>query len=170
MNNFREYSMVRPGRLATSLGFTREEVEMLCEKHGMDIRNMERWYDGYRIGEASHIFNPYSVMRAIEDRRFRSFWTTTGAYGFSMYASTCRRCLLQFALLLLGIGACVGPWFSGFDRRCQPRRPHPRSPFHPHPDDGSAAAPPSAQNLPAARGQSMRIPELHERLSLPKNK
>ncbi len=80
LNNFREYSMVRPGRLATSLGFTREEVEMLCEKHGMDIRNMERWYDGYRIGEASHIFNPYSVMRAIEDRRFRSFWTTTGAY------------------------------------------------------------------------------------------
>ncbi len=80
LNNFREYSMIYPGTLATSLGFTHEEVEKLCEKHGMDIQNMERWYDGYRIGEASHIFNPYSVMRAIEDRRFRSFWTTTGAY------------------------------------------------------------------------------------------
>ena len=80
LNNFREYSMIYPGTLATSLGFTHEEVEKLCEKHGMDIQDMERWYDGYRIGEASHIFNPYSVMRAIEDRRFRSFWTTTGAY------------------------------------------------------------------------------------------
>ena len=41
---------------------------------------MEQWYDGYRIGEASHIFNPYSVMRAIENDRYKSYWTTTGAY------------------------------------------------------------------------------------------
>ena len=41
---------------------------------------MERWYDGYRIGDSSHIYNPYSVMRAIDDNKFRSYWTTTGAY------------------------------------------------------------------------------------------
>ena len=46
----------------------------------MDIHEMEQWYDGYRIGEASHIFNPYSVMRAIENDRYKSYWTTTGAY------------------------------------------------------------------------------------------
>ncbi len=46
----------------------------------MDISEMERWYDGYRIGKASHVFNPYSVMRAIDDNRYRSYWTTTGAY------------------------------------------------------------------------------------------
>lgn len=46
----------------------------------MDLPEMERWYDGYRIGNESHIFNPYSVMRAIDDRQYRSYWTSTGAY------------------------------------------------------------------------------------------
>ena len=80
LNNFREYSMINPGRVATALGFTHSEVEALCGKYGMDIREMERWYDGYRIGNESHIFNPYSVMRAMDENRYRSYWTTTGAY------------------------------------------------------------------------------------------
>ncbi|MDD7074682.1 MAG: AAA family ATPase, partial [Prevotella sp.] len=80
LNNFREYSMIYPGRIATSLGFTHAEVESLCRQYSMDIREMERWYDGYSIGDESHIYNPYSVMRAIEDNSYRSYWTTTGAY------------------------------------------------------------------------------------------
>ena len=80
LNNFRDYSMIYPGRIAHHLGFTHDEVRMLCQKHGMDMAEMERWYDGYRIGDESHMFNPYSVMRAIEENCFRSYWTTTGAY------------------------------------------------------------------------------------------
>ena len=80
LNNFREYTMIRPGKMAKVLGFTHEEVEMLCRKHGMDMEGMESWYDGYRIGKASRMFNPYSVMRAINDEEFGSYWTTTGAY------------------------------------------------------------------------------------------
>ena len=33
-----------------------------------------------KIGNESHIYNPYSVMRAIEDDWYRSYWATTGAY------------------------------------------------------------------------------------------
>ena len=80
LNNFREYSMINPGKMAGALGFTHEEVETLCERHGMDMNEMERWYDGYRIGKASRMFNPYSVMRAIDEEEYRSYWTTTGAY------------------------------------------------------------------------------------------
>ena len=80
LNNFREYTMINPGKMATSLGFTHKEVEELCCNFGMDIKEMERWYDGYRIGDESHIFNPYSVMRAIDDNRYQSYWTTTSAY------------------------------------------------------------------------------------------
>ena len=53
---------------------------MLCHKHGMDMNEMESCSDGYRIGKASRMFNPYSVMRAINDEEFGSYWTTTGAY------------------------------------------------------------------------------------------
>ena len=80
LNNFREYTMIRPGKMSEVLGFTHDEVEMLCRKHGMDMNEMESWYDGYRIGKASRIFNPYSVMRAINEEEFGSYWTTTGAY------------------------------------------------------------------------------------------
>ena len=80
LNNFREYTMIRPGKMSEVLGFTHEEVEMLCKKHGMDMSEMKRWYDGYRIGRASRMFNPYSVMRAISEEEFGSYWTTTGAY------------------------------------------------------------------------------------------
>ena len=80
LNNFREYSMISPGRMADALGFTHDEVMELCNSFAMDIKEMEQWYDGYRIGRASHIFNPYSVMRAIENDCYKSYWTTTGAY------------------------------------------------------------------------------------------
>ena len=72
--------MIRPGRIATALGFTHDEVSALCQKHGMDINEMERWYDGYRIGKASRIFNPYSVIMAISEENYGSYWTTTGVY------------------------------------------------------------------------------------------
>ncbi len=80
LNNFREYTMIRPGKMAKTLGFTHDEVEMLCRRHAMDMAEMERWYDGYRIGKESRIFNPYSVMRAINDEEYGSYWSTTGAY------------------------------------------------------------------------------------------
>ena len=80
LNNFREYSMINPGKMSSALGFTCEEVEALCKRHGMDMEEMRRWYDGYRLGKASHMFNPYSVMRAIDEEEYRSYWTTTGAY------------------------------------------------------------------------------------------
>ena len=80
LNNFREYTMIYPGKIAKALGFTHDEVSEICRKHDMDMAEMERWYDGYRIGKESRIFNPYSVMRAIYEDEYRSYWTTTGAY------------------------------------------------------------------------------------------
>ena len=80
LNNFREYSMINPGRMARHLGFTHDEVVSLCQKYDMSIREMEHWYDGYCIGGESHMYNPYSVMRAIENDWYQSYWATTGAY------------------------------------------------------------------------------------------
>ena len=80
LNNFCEYTMIRPGKMSEALGFTHDEVKMLCKKHGMDLMEMERWYDGYRIGKASRMFNPYSVIKAIYNEEYGSYWTTTGAY------------------------------------------------------------------------------------------
>lgn len=80
LNNFLEYSMVEPRRMASYFGFTKEEVKVLAEKHHMDFDELEKWYDGYQIGDEPSIFNPNSVMQAIDSGRCRSFWATTGSF------------------------------------------------------------------------------------------
>ena len=80
LNNFIEYSMVEPVDMGQYFGFTQEEVKNLAEKHGLDFDELEKWYDGYQIGDEHSIFNPNSVMQAIRSRRCRSFWASTGSY------------------------------------------------------------------------------------------
>ncbi len=80
LNNFTEYSMVEPRRMASYFGFTKDEVKALAEKYRMDFDELEKWYDGYQIGDEQSIFNPNSVMQAVDAGRCRSFWATTGAY------------------------------------------------------------------------------------------
>jgi len=80
LNNFQEYSMVTPRRMAGYFGFRKDEVKALAEKYGMDFDELEKWYDGYQIGNESSIFNPNSVMQAIDNGFCTSFWASTGAY------------------------------------------------------------------------------------------
>lgn len=80
LNNFQEYSMVEPIDMASFFGFTKAEVRMLAEKHHADFDELEKWYDGYQIGDEPSVFNPNSVMSALRSRRCRSFWASTGAY------------------------------------------------------------------------------------------
>ena len=80
LNNFQEYSMVEPRKMSSYFGFRKDEVRGLAEKYGMDFDELEKWYDGYQIGDEQSIFNPNSVMQAIDAGRCRSFWASTGAY------------------------------------------------------------------------------------------
>ncbi len=80
LNNFTEYSMVEPIDMAPYFGFTKDEVRILAAKHNMDYSELEKWYDGYQIGDVISIFNPNSVMQALRSHRCRSFWASTGAY------------------------------------------------------------------------------------------
>ena len=80
LNNFIEYSMVMPRKMANYFGFTKSEVRVLAEKHGMDIDELEKWYDGYQIGGELSIFNPNSVMLAIDSDWCESYWGKTGSY------------------------------------------------------------------------------------------
>ena len=80
LNNFWEYSMTQPRRLAKYFGFTKAEVKMLCEKHDMPLEDLEKWYDGYSIGDEPSMFNPSSVMKAIDCGKCENYWATTGYF------------------------------------------------------------------------------------------
>lgn len=80
LNNFREYSVVEPGKLAPYFGFRPDEVAALAEDEDVDAEELKAWYDGYQIGKVSSIYNPYSVMEAFSRGSCGSFWSKTGAY------------------------------------------------------------------------------------------
>lgn len=107
LNNFTEYSMVNPGQLAGYYGFTKEEVQMLCQKHGIEFGEMEKWYDGYKIGNEPSVFNPNSVMQAIWNKKCRSYWASTGAYdAVASYVQMNFEGLKDDIIYMLGNGRC----------------------------------------------------------------
>ena len=80
LNNFCEYSMIDPAFLASCYGFTKDEVKMLAERHNASMDDLTMWYDGYNIGREKSIYNPFSVIKALQRGVCKSYWTTTGAY------------------------------------------------------------------------------------------
>ena len=107
LNNFTEYSMVNPGRLAGCFGFTRQEVQELCQSEGADYDEMEKWYDGYKIGNEPSIFNPNSVMQSLWEGRCRSYWASTGAYdAIASYIQMNYNGLKDDVIKMLGGGHC----------------------------------------------------------------
>ncbi|MBR2287313.1 MAG: AAA family ATPase, partial [Clostridia bacterium] len=68
--------------------FTEDEVQDLCVTHGIDFDMMKTWYDGYAFSGVGSVYNPYSVMQAIENDDFDSYWTeTSAAEGLLEYIS-----------------------------------------------------------------------------------
>ena len=78
LNMFKEYNMLDPDSLAQYISFTEDEVKELCSKYGADFVQMKKWYDGYHLGEFE-IYNSQSVVEAIRTKKFKDFWTSTGA-------------------------------------------------------------------------------------------
>ena len=107
LNNFQEYSMVEPRRMGRFFGFTKDEVYNLAEKYGMDFDELVKWYDGYQIGDDHSMFNPNSVMQAIDSGRCRSFWASTGAYdAVANYIQMNYEGLKDDIILMLAGGRC----------------------------------------------------------------
>ncbi len=75
ISDFKEYSVVKPRKYAEYVGFTENEVIRLCEEKKIDFNSMKRWYDGYSFKEIESVYNPNSVMEAIKNEDFDSYWS-----------------------------------------------------------------------------------------------
>lgn len=79
ISDFEEYTMVKPRHFGSYVGFTEEEVQSLCNSYHRDFTAMKQWYDGYSFRGVKSIYNPNSVMKAIRNDDFDSYWTQTSA-------------------------------------------------------------------------------------------
>ncbi len=80
LNMFKEYSMTAASKYAPYIGFTEDEVLTLCEKYKIDSNSMKKWYDGYSFENSPHLYNPNSVVCAIDENKFKSYWTQTETF------------------------------------------------------------------------------------------
>jgi hypothetical protein len=81
LNNFTEYTMTSPKRLAKYIGFTEDEVKNLCDEYDMNYDEVMEWYDGYSFKNTPHICGPNSVVKAMLEGQCENYWSQTVAYN-----------------------------------------------------------------------------------------
>lgn len=93
LNNLTDLTMQRD--TATLLGYTQEELEenfieyinRLVRREEGDreeiLARLRIWYNGYRFEEhAPTVYNPVSVMKCLDEEKFRNYWFETGTPSF----------------------------------------------------------------------------------------
>lgn len=88
ISDFEEYTVLDPGEFAPYTGFTEDEVKMICEHFGMQFKEAREWYDGYSFGACDSVYNPYSVMKAMKRKAYKSYWRkTSNAEALATYVN-----------------------------------------------------------------------------------
>ena len=67
--------------LADDFGITEEEMEKVIEDFKVedDKEEIKKWYDGYKIGEIEGIYNPWSILNYLTDRKLMPYWVNTSS-------------------------------------------------------------------------------------------
>jgi len=79
ISDFREYTMLESGEFQPYVGFTEEDVRKLCAEYHLSFEEAKRWYDGYSFDDVDSVYNPYSIMKAVILKKFKSFWRMSSA-------------------------------------------------------------------------------------------
>lgn len=111
ISDFEEYTMIKPRKFGEYVGFTEAEVRALCDEHQVSFELMKHWYDGYTIKNVGSVYNPNSVMKAIDYNEFDSYWTeTSAAEGLMEYITKPYNGLTKtIAELIGGVDVSVNP-------------------------------------------------------------
>ena len=79
-NNFKVYTVL-DNEFADYFGITEEEMDKVIEDFKVqdDKEEIKRWYDGYKIGEVEGIYNPWSILNYLTDRKLMPYWVNTSS-------------------------------------------------------------------------------------------
>lgn len=70
-------------KYADAFGFTEEEVDAALKEYGILNRKAEvkRWYDGFRFGDRTDIYNPWSITNYLDNQMVDLYWANTSSNG-----------------------------------------------------------------------------------------
>ncbi len=93
LNNLQELTM--HAEYASMLGYTQEELEKYFSDRIAEfarrqqstttdmLRKLREWYNGYRFTKAEvQVYNPFSIVNALAEYDFKTFWFETGTPSF----------------------------------------------------------------------------------------
>lgn len=66
---------------ADCFGFTENEVYSALEEYGLEnqMPSVKRWYDGFTFGEQKDIYNPWSILNYLKNRKLDIYWANTSS-------------------------------------------------------------------------------------------
>ena len=62
-------------------GFTEKEVFTALEEYGLSDQRqkVKDWYDGFTFGEKSDIYNPWSIINYLDEKKVGAYWANTSS-------------------------------------------------------------------------------------------
>ena len=66
-----------------SFGFTEEEVFNALDSRGLGERkeDVRQWYDGFTFGSLKDIYNPWSILNFLDEKKLLPYWANTSSNG-----------------------------------------------------------------------------------------
>ncbi len=105
LNNLRVVTTTK-NLYASCFGFTEAEVFDALKIYGLWERRDEvkKWYDGFQFGSTSDIYNPWSILNFLSERKLEPYWMNTS--GNELVGKLVRNGMLdvkqEFEILLQG--------------------------------------------------------------------
>ncbi|MDE7210152.1 MAG: ATP-binding protein, partial [Lachnospiraceae bacterium] len=68
-------------KYADCFGFTQAEVTSALAEYGLSGKEGEvkDWYDGFTFGNRTDIYNPWSIINFIDEKKFSAYWANTSS-------------------------------------------------------------------------------------------
>ena len=81
LNNLKVITMTS-NKYASYFGFTETEVFAAMDEFGLTNKDeVKSWYDGFTIGNRTDIYNPWSIISFLDERKLKPYWANTSSNG-----------------------------------------------------------------------------------------
>ena len=79
-NNFKVFTVL-DDEFSDDFGITEKEMDKITEDFEVqdEKEEIKKWYDGYIIGHTEGIYNPWSILNYLTDRKLMPYWVNTSS-------------------------------------------------------------------------------------------
>ena len=82
LNNLKVIT-VTSNEYSKCFGFTEDEVFAALEEQGLssEKEKVKLWYDGFIFGESRDIYNPWSIINFLDEKKYKTYWADSSSNG-----------------------------------------------------------------------------------------